>query len=67
MVDKKSFAAIQELVWPSVAPDDYTLISKFEAAAIELYKSEKKQKGASSYKNRARRLATAHVPDWSSP
>ena len=67
VADKKSFAAIQALVWPSVAPDDSTLISQFEAAAIELYKSEKKQKGASSYKNRARRLATAHVPDWSSP
>jgi len=67
VVDKKSFAAIQALLWPSVAPDDSTLISQFEAAAIELYKSEKKQKGASSYKNRARRLATAHVPDWSSP
>jgi hypothetical protein len=65
VVDKKSFATIRELLWPSVAPDDQTLISQFEAAAIELYKSEKKQKGASSYKNRARRLATAHVVDWS--
>ena len=64
VVDKKSFQAIQGLLWPSTAADDDTLISTFEASAVELYKSEKAQKGASSYKNRARRLATAHVVNW---
>lgn len=64
VVDKEDYAKIRALLWPTVAVDDDTLISNFEAAAIELYKGERKQGGASSYKSRARRLATAHVVAW---
>jgi hypothetical protein len=64
VVDKENYAKIQALLWPTVAVDDDTLISNFEAAAIQLYKGEGKKGGVSSYKSRVRRLATAHVVAW---
>jgi hypothetical protein len=61
VTDKASFTQLQQLIWPTVSPDDDTVISRFEATALELYKKE----GGSSYKtSRAKRLATTHVVNW---